>query len=200
MKNLNEFSPFFFFNLIKINNNSSLIKNILEEQQAKQKYKTELCKKFQSTGKCPYGNKCQFAHGKDELLTKFQGANYKRKPCKSFYEKGYCLYGSRCNFQHDERKFKDINLSYFYLQLLLHKKIKLFYCENNNFEKITGLLKKRLPVFENLNPLEKENINNNAKKNDYHDKINFVLNESNSTSTKSNISNDDNNSKNFCYI
>ncbi len=38
------------------------------------------------------------------------------------------------------------------------------------------------------------------KKNDYHDKINFVLNESNSTSTKSNISNDDNNSKNFFYI
>lgn len=30
-------------------------------------YKTELCKKFQETGDCPYGTKCQFAHGNHEL-------------------------------------------------------------------------------------------------------------------------------------
>lgn len=33
-----------------------------------EKYKTELCKNFVSTGKCNYGKKCRFAHGKDELV------------------------------------------------------------------------------------------------------------------------------------
>jgi hypothetical protein len=30
-------------------------------------YKTRLCMNFQSTGSCPYTEKCQFAHGVDEL-------------------------------------------------------------------------------------------------------------------------------------
>jgi len=30
-------------------------------------YKTELCEKFQENGECPYGLKCQFAHGEKEL-------------------------------------------------------------------------------------------------------------------------------------
>ena len=57
-------------------NKKSLIKNIIEEENKfDPKYKTELCKKFQNTGHCPYGFKCRFAHGKDELITKTQGAN-----------------------------------------------------------------------------------------------------------------------------
>ena len=53
-----------------------------------EKYKTELCKKFQSTGFCPYGNKCRFAHGKEELITKIQNANYKKekKDLKKYYD------------------------------------------------------------------------------------------------------------------
>jgi len=31
------------------------------------RYKTELCRPFQESGHCKYGDKCQFAHGKDEL-------------------------------------------------------------------------------------------------------------------------------------
>jgi hypothetical protein len=31
------------------------------------RYKTELCKNFEETGKCNYGNKCEFAHGKKDL-------------------------------------------------------------------------------------------------------------------------------------
>jgi len=30
-------------------------------------YKTTLCNKFMTLGSCPYGAKCQFAHGNDEL-------------------------------------------------------------------------------------------------------------------------------------
>merc|ERR1719149_536016 len=31
------------------------------------RYKTVLCKNFVAAGKCPYGKKCQFAHGQNEL-------------------------------------------------------------------------------------------------------------------------------------
>ena len=56
----------------------SLIKNNIKEQnKADQKYKTEICKKFQSIGNCPYGNKCRFAHGEQELIMKPKGKNYK---------------------------------------------------------------------------------------------------------------------------
>ncbi|KAJ2653317.1 hypothetical protein GGH99_007546, partial [Coemansia sp. RSA 1285] len=31
------------------------------------RYKTKLCEKFENEGACPYGHKCVFAHGKDDL-------------------------------------------------------------------------------------------------------------------------------------
>lgn len=45
------------------------------EQQSRQKrvvkdpvrYKTVMCNKFETLGKCPYGPRCQFAHGASEL-------------------------------------------------------------------------------------------------------------------------------------
>lgn len=83
------------------------------------KYKTELCRKWEETGKCPYGKKCRFAHGKQELCVKDISSNYKRKPCKSFINVGFCLYGSRCSFKHDERTLDDIFLPYFYVQLFI---------------------------------------------------------------------------------
>jgi hypothetical protein len=115
-----------------------------------QKYKTELCKKFQSTGFCPYGNKCQFAHGKEELISKIQNANYKKRKCRSFYEKGYCPYGIRCNFQHDERKFKDLNFSYFYFRIYLLKYFGFLKSSSKYNEKAKIILNKRLNVFKSL--------------------------------------------------
>ena len=78
-----------------------------EEKRKDPKYKTELCKTFRETGKCPYGFKCRFAHGKEELLSKILNSNYKKKDCKTFSECGFCPYGSRCSFKHDERKIED---------------------------------------------------------------------------------------------
>ena len=133
-------------------NKNALIKNIIEaENKFDPKYKTELCKKFQSTGHCPYGYKCRFAHGKQELITKQQGKNYKKRPCKSFFEKGYCPYGSRCNFQHYEKSFNEINFSFYYFQLFLLTKY-----ENNrpsrNFLHSIGskLINDRLPIFKSI--------------------------------------------------
>ena len=65
------------------------------------KYKTELCKAYEETQFCTYGNKCRFAHGKKELFQKAENiANYKKNECKSFFKDNYCNYGSRCLFKH----------------------------------------------------------------------------------------------------
>jgi hypothetical protein len=135
--------------LVQLNKNYSLIKNLVdEENKVDAKYKTELCKKFQSTGKCPYGYKCRFAHGKEELISKLQGINYKKTPCKTFNEKGYCPYGSRCSFRHDERTFSEISFSYFYLQLFLFKQFNFLPSRKNFYSNRSNLLYGRLPIFE----------------------------------------------------
>lgn len=63
-------------------------------------YKTELCESFVTTGKCRYGNKCQFAHGLSELKLKDVTNNYRTKHCSSWIKYGYCKYGNRCLFKH----------------------------------------------------------------------------------------------------
>ena len=72
------------------------------------KYKTEMCKNWELFQQCKYGNKCRFAHGKDELLEKNlpNKQKYKTKDCLSFSTTGVCPYGQRCLFQHDESKVK----------------------------------------------------------------------------------------------
>jgi hypothetical protein len=117
------------------------------------KYKTELCKKFEETGKCPYGFKCRFAHGKEELNSKNTGNNYKKKSCKTFLENGFCPYGSRCSFKHDERTLNDIKLPYYYIKTFIYNDF------NNNY---------RLNIFEEIT---NRNINNNEcfKNRDFND-------------------------------
>ena len=102
------------------------------------------------SGNCPYGFKCRFAHGKNELNSKIFNINYKKKPCKSFNQFGFCPYGSRCNFLHNNRKIRNINLPYFYIMTFI--------------DFIT--LNKRLPVFKNLefdnNNINKDKISNSS--------------------------------------
>ena len=65
------------------------------------KYRTELCKNFELTGTCKYGNKCDYAHGLQDLRkTNQSNHSFKIKKCKSFFTNGYCPYGIRCQFSH----------------------------------------------------------------------------------------------------
>lgn len=194
----NAFNNNLFSKIMELNKNYSLLKNIIEEENKfDPKYKTELCKKFQSTGKCPYGHKCRFAHGKEELISKTQGANYKKKLCKSFEEKGYCPYGSRCNFRHDERKFSEISFSYFYLQLFLFKQYNFLPSRKSFYSNKTTLLNERLPIFESLTVNKKSET---EKNNLSHDKFNNEANDkNNSFSTISNTSNEEIEQKKYIY-
>ncbi len=179
--------------IVELNKNYSLLKLIEEENKFDPKYKTELCKKFQSTGQCPYGYKCRFAHGKEELVSKSQGVNYKKKPCKTFNDKGYCPYGSRCSFRHDERKFSDINFSFFYLQLFLFKKYNFLPSRKNFYLDQSNLLNDRLDVFKTIT---QNCLNENNKQDLFSDKFNNEMQDrNNSFSTISNTSNEDSDQK-----
>lgn len=67
-----------------------------------QLYKTEHCASFMKMGVCPYGNKCQFAHGESELKRVERPSNWRSKPCANWTRYGSCRYGKRCCFKHGE--------------------------------------------------------------------------------------------------
>ena len=64
------------------------------------RYKTELCRPFQEYGHCRYGDKCQFAHGKEDMRNPMRHPKYKTEFCRTFHSQGYCPYGARCHFVH----------------------------------------------------------------------------------------------------
>eukprot|EP01092_Planopodium_desertum_P002053 TRINITY_DN133031_c0_g1_i1.p1 TRINITY_DN133031_c0_g1~~TRINITY_DN133031_c0_g1_i1.p1 ORF type:complete len:324 (-),score=-28.07 TRINITY_DN133031_c0_g1_i1:104-1075(-) len=72
-------------------------------------YKTELCRSFEATGYCRYGERCQFAHGVEELRPIVRHPKYKTQLCKTYVALGTCPYGSRCRFIHalTKREFED---------------------------------------------------------------------------------------------
>jgi hypothetical protein len=49
------------------------------------RYKTELCRPFTETGKCKYGDKCQFSHGTKELRILMRHPKYKTEYCRTFH-------------------------------------------------------------------------------------------------------------------
>jgi hypothetical protein len=63
-------------------------------------YKTELCRSWDETGSCRYGNKCQFAHSDEEIRPVERHPKYKTELCRTFWERGVCPYGKRCCFIH----------------------------------------------------------------------------------------------------
>lgn len=66
-----------------------------------QLYKTELCASYIKLGACLYGQKCQFAHGKEELKEVDRPSNWRSKPCVNWTQFGSCRYGKRCCFKHE---------------------------------------------------------------------------------------------------
>eukprot|EP01017_Pseudomicrothorax_dubius_P027374 TRINITY_DN3145_c0_g1_i1.p1 TRINITY_DN3145_c0_g1~~TRINITY_DN3145_c0_g1_i1.p1 ORF type:complete len:218 (+),score=35.17 TRINITY_DN3145_c0_g1_i1:35-688(+) len=67
----------------------------------KKKYKTELCKNWEFSGTCKWGNKCSYAHGDNELKEKKHlHSNFRTTPCRQFHKNGSCFYGKRCQYVH----------------------------------------------------------------------------------------------------
>eukprot|EP00286_Rhodomonas_abbreviata_P015081 CAMPEP_0181315846 /NCGR_PEP_ID=MMETSP1101-20121128/15587_1 /TAXON_ID=46948 /ORGANISM="Rhodomonas abbreviata, Strain Caron Lab Isolate" /LENGTH=439 /DNA_ID=CAMNT_0023423069 /DNA_START=284 /DNA_END=1603 /DNA_ORIENTATION=- len=59
-------------------------------------YKTRMCKNFEASGACVFGDRCMFAHGAAEL----RKVLVKTRQCNTFTSTGKCPYGSECNYAH----------------------------------------------------------------------------------------------------
>jgi butyrate response factor 1 len=57
------------------------------------RFKTELCRSWSTSGACRYGDKCQFAHGADELRPLQRHPKYKTELCR--YVELACLLAMR---------------------------------------------------------------------------------------------------------
>ena len=97
----------------------------MNKGQANPRYKTALCKKFTENQSCPYGDKCQFAHGEQELRnfnghaqnmmyplgmgTKNQNnmLNYKIVKCKNWEKDKTCKYGIHCTYAHGDEELRN---------------------------------------------------------------------------------------------
>jgi len=63
-----------------------------------------MCRAFEETGKCKFGDECIFAHSEEELRPRVdRHPKYKTRICRTFWEQGECPYGKRCCFIHTER-------------------------------------------------------------------------------------------------
>lgn len=75
-----------------------------QNQGNSSRYKTELCRPYEESGTCKYGDKCQFAHGGHELRTLARHPKYKTELCRTYHTTGFCPYGPRCHFIHNEQE------------------------------------------------------------------------------------------------
>ena len=86
------------------------------------RYKTILCKHFNTPQGCSYGDKCQFAHGQNELRqidnkmiqnpmnrinnNQKNALNYKIVKCKNWEKDRTCKYGVHCTFAHGDEEVR----------------------------------------------------------------------------------------------
>ncbi len=155
---------------VKLKKDALEFVDYIKEYQHDPKYKTELCKSWSENGFCAYGNKCRFAHGRQELFDKVINCKkYKQKECMSFFKNNYCCYGSRCHFKHEERRLEDIERSYFTYMNKIINSIPELEVEGSNMETLMNFLSgvkspprefSRLPAFLNSNAQSKPNRTN----------------------------------------
>lgn len=88
-----------------------------QQQTPSPLYKTRLCERYETEGICPYGPKCNFAHGILELRGKEQETTvpipttvpanqmmdagnqlFKTRLCEKFIKEKFCQYGPKCHF------------------------------------------------------------------------------------------------------
>ena len=115
------------------------------------KYKTELCKYYEINGFCKFGEKCAYAHGKENLRSKVTNSTaYRTRKCVQFFENGYCPYGNRCQFAH-QLSSNIINNPYD--RKMTYKKTLETISKLENLENMKKLIEKpRLSIFKEIYP------------------------------------------------
>jgi len=112
-------------------------------------YKTELCRSWMESRTCKYADKCQFAHGWNELRPVNRHPKYKTEICKAFHDNGFCPYGARCQFIHCLRNETQSNTNFkrgTYAYDLEH--IEIWHTRDSDCLCVKRN-RPRLPIFEN---------------------------------------------------
>ena len=63
-------------------------------------FKTQPCRWFERS-ECPYGPKCKFAHGRQELRCVQKDGRFQTRLCDEYSRTGHCRYGFNCFFKHE---------------------------------------------------------------------------------------------------
>jgi len=95
---------------VQRNHFSIMKETLLKKESTSSRYKTELCRPFTEYKHCKYGEKCQFAHGQNELRSTSRHPKYKTELCKTYHTLGLCPYGHRCHFVHEDSFFDQSGL------------------------------------------------------------------------------------------
>uniref|UniRef100_A0A8C5YBZ8 mRNA decay activator protein ZFP36 n=1 Tax=Microcebus murinus TaxID=30608 RepID=A0A8C5YBZ8_MICMU len=110
---LNKENKFWNRSFIENGEHSQYLLHLQQQQKAGSgsqinptRYKTELCRPFEESGMCKYGEKCQFAHGFHELRSVTRHRKYKTELCRTFHTIGFCPYGPRCHFIHNTHEWR----------------------------------------------------------------------------------------------
>ena len=83
-------------------------------------YKTKMCRTWLSVGKCPYGDRCTFAHGSEELRPRVLPRYYRTAICDKYARDGWCPYGDDCTYIHSTKK------AHFIQEIVGHHELKWF--------------------------------------------------------------------------
>ena len=79
-----------------------------------------MCKKYQTNGYCPYGQRCQFIHGhKDNIYTKIQNQSFRKYSDNTFDHLSDSLICDSASFK---SQVEQVNIDYVpkYADILVH--------------------------------------------------------------------------------
>lgn len=121
-------------------------------------FKTVICSNWEQ-GECKFGDKCSFAHGKEELRVR-PNSLFKTVICTAWMD-GECKFGDRCNFAHGEDEIRQRPRKMPMPKPKPISKIKKasFVFHEEDFPTLTKVTKKSLKVEEvksKMNPLAPE--------------------------------------------
>ena len=163
--------------------------NSMPKGLANPRYKTTLCKHFNTPQGCSYGDKCQFAHGQQELKqidnTKINqnftsqnnkqknNLNYKIVKCKNWEKDKTCKYGAHCTFAHGDQELRNkadnmypINTGFPMMVPMMYDMSGMPMMMPQNPDMMQMQMMGQNPLMMNMMPINKNIENNNNNDND----------------------------------
>ena len=145
-----------------------------------------MCKHYNTPQGCSYGDKCQFAHGAQELRLNTGGAmtqqnknktnnmlNYKIVKCKNWEKDKTCKYGAHCTFAHGDQELRNKNDNLCQMNTGFPMMVPMMYDMSGmpmmmpqNTDMMQMQMMGQNPLMMNMMPINKNIENNNNNDND----------------------------------